>query len=44
MAEVVGEEEADGLNVVEGEGGERRNSFCGEERKEVVPSSAVSAS
>ena len=44
VAEVVGEEEADGLDVIEGEGGERRNTFGGEERKEVVPSSAVSAS
>ena len=31
VTEVVGEEKADGLDVIECEGGERRNTFGGEE-------------
>ena len=44
MVEVVGEGEAVGWNVIEGGEGDRRKSFGGEERKEVVAASAVSAS
>jgi hypothetical protein len=44
MAKVVDEEEGECLDVVGCKRGERRNVLGGEERKEVVLASAVSAS